>query len=98
MARVGGNCGDHGQVSLETGVSRTRIRGKMRRMTSTSAITHVWDDRSAVTAAPTRRCPVCGGKYPSEFVVCPKDATVLETATTDGDPLVGEVLAGSFCV
>src|SRR5258708_23791247 len=65
---------------------------------SSSSITHVWDDRSIATPALSRRCSVCGAKYPSEFVVCPKDATVLETGASDDDPLIGEVLAGTFCV
>src|SRR5882672_9455021 len=43
-----------------------------------------------------RRCPVCGASYPADFVVCPKDASTLERE--GGDPLVGEVLAGTFCV
>ena len=62
------------------------------------AITRVWDDTKTVAESPSRRCPVCGANYPGEFVVCPKDATVLETGSSDDDPLIGEVLAGSFCV
>ena len=46
----------------------------------------------------TRRCPVCGAKYPPDFLVCPKDATSLEGAETGEDPLTGEVLAGTFRV
>jgi serine/threonine-protein kinase len=46
-----------------------------------------------------RRCATCGVQYPPDFVVCPKDATNLERAdNADEDPLLGEVLAGSFCV
>src|SRR5690348_4377604 len=49
--------------------------------------------------APTRRCSTCGAQYPLDFVVCPKDATSLELpAASDEDPLIGEVLAGSFCI
>jgi tRNA A-37 threonylcarbamoyl transferase component Bud32 len=62
------------------------------------AITRVSDDTKTVAESPSRRCPVCGASYPGEFVVCPKDATVLETGSSDDDPLIGEVLAGSFRV
>ena len=47
---------------------------------------------------PTRLCPTCGARYPPDFLVCPKDATALELAGGDDDPLVGEVLAGSFVI
>ena len=47
---------------------------------------------------PTRRCPHCGTKYPLDYVVCPKDRTALERPDAGDDPLIGEVLAGSFCV
>src|SRR6266511_673490 len=46
-----------------------------------------------------RRCSTCGAQYPLDFLVCPKDRTSLEQHTrTDSDPLIGEVLAGSFLV
>jgi serine/threonine-protein kinase len=45
-----------------------------------------------------RRCPTCGARYPLDFRVCPKDATSLELAGDDDDPLIGEVLAGSFMI
>jgi serine/threonine-protein kinase len=46
-----------------------------------------------------RRCPTCGAHYPRDFLVCPKDATALEQpANPDEDPLIGEVLAGSFMI
>src|SRR3954452_17377117 len=55
--------------------------------------------RNPGSAAFTRRCPTCGQQYPLDFVVCPKDATPLERPDGGGvDPLVGEVLAGSFCI
>src|SRR6185312_10434268 len=44
-----------------------------------------------------RRCPTCGARYPLDYKVCPKDATSLEEAAGD-DPLIGEVLAGSFLI
>jgi serine/threonine-protein kinase len=65
---------------------------------SSAAITHVWDDTNTVAPPSSRRCPVCGASYPGEFVVCPKDATVLQAGSSEDDPLIGEVLAGSFRV
>jgi serine/threonine-protein kinase len=53
---------------------------------------------SAVTEGASRRCPTCGATYPLDFVVCPKDATSLDRPGGDEDPLVGEVLAGSFMI
>ena len=46
----------------------------------------------------TRRCPVCGTKYPLDYVVCPKDSSHLERPEAGDDPLIGEVLGGSFCI
>jgi serine/threonine protein kinase len=43
-----------------------------------------------------RVCPACGGRYPADFRVCPRDATPLEDAPDDEDPLLGQVLAGSY--
>jgi serine/threonine-protein kinase len=44
-----------------------------------------------------RRCPVCGGGYPSDFVLCPKDGSALEgPARPVEDPLIGKVLADTF--
>ena len=55
--------------------------------------------RVAGGEAPTRRCPMCGAQYPLDFKVCPKDATSLDMPASSGeDPLIGEVLAGSFCI
>jgi serine/threonine-protein kinase len=64
-----------------------------------AATTRFWDDRRPALVSPSRRCSVCGVKYPAEFVVCPKDATPLDAAgSSEDDPLIGEVLAGTFCV
>jgi serine/threonine-protein kinase len=41
-------------------------------------------------------CPKCLGRYPEDFVVCPKDATPLELAEGEADPLLGAVLAGTY--
>ncbi|WP_438025236.1 serine/threonine-protein kinase [Sorangium sp. So ce233] len=55
--------------------------------------------RQAPPERPTRRCPVCGVRYPLDFLVCPIDATALELqGVTATDPMVGELLAGSFCI
>jgi serine/threonine protein kinase len=43
-----------------------------------------------------KRCPVCAGRYPVDFRVCPRDATPLEDAAADEDPLVGAVLSESY--
>jgi len=46
------------------------------------------DEAKTVAITRTRRCPVCGAKYPAEFLVCPKDATSLEGAElTEDDPM-----------
>src|SRR5215207_756195 len=57
----------------------------------------------AATVLPTsgvalnsRRCPSCGGRFPADFRVCPRDAIPLEDAPEGEDPLVGQVLAGSY--
>ncbi|WP_437754951.1 protein kinase domain-containing protein [Sorangium sp. So ce1389] len=55
--------------------------------------------RQAPPERPTRRCPACGVRYPLDFLVCPIDATALELqGVTATDPMVGELLAGSFCI
>ncbi len=43
-------------------------------------------------------CPKCLGRYPEDFVVCPKDATPLQLAESEADPLLGTVLAGTYQV
>ncbi len=46
-----------------------------------------------------KRCPSCGSEYPSDYQVCPKDAVRLVAPTIEEeDPLVGEMLAGSFLI
>jgi serine/threonine-protein kinase len=47
-------------------------------------------------ALSSRRCPTCGGRFPADFRVCPRDAVPLEDAPEGDDPLVGQVLAGSY--
>jgi serine/threonine-protein kinase len=41
-------------------------------------------------------CPACGGRYPADFKVCPKDATPLEDAPASDDPLIGSTIAESY--
>jgi serine/threonine-protein kinase len=61
------------------------------------AALHVEPRRGSTVSADALRCPTCGAHYPRDFLVCPKDATTLEQpAGADADPLVGEVLAGSY--
>ena len=50
-----------------------------------------------VTLANSRSCPNCGGRYPADFKVCPRDATPLEDAALDSDDAtVGQLLAGTY--
>jgi len=44
----------------------------------------------------SRHCPVCQGRFPADFRVCPRDAVALEDAPEGEDPLVGQVLADSY--
>jgi serine/threonine protein kinase len=48
------------------------------------------------SSANPRHCPTCGARYPADFMVCPRDATRLEDAPEDEDPLIGQVLAASY--
>ncbi|HYQ43650.1 MAG TPA: serine/threonine-protein kinase [Polyangiaceae bacterium] len=43
-----------------------------------------------------RVCPACGARYPADFRVCPRDATPLQDAPDDEDPIVGQLLDGSY--
>jgi serine/threonine protein kinase len=44
----------------------------------------------------SRRCPSCDRRFPAAFKVCPHDATPLEDAPDDEDPMIGAVLGGSY--
>lgn len=44
----------------------------------------------------SRRCPSCERRFPAAFKVCPHDATPLEDAPDDEDPMIGAVLGGSY--
>jgi serine/threonine protein kinase len=43
-----------------------------------------------------RRCPTCGEEYPSDYLVCPRDATALGIDREVDDPMLGMVLAGTY--
>ena len=46
-----------------------------------------------------RVCPTCGVRYPSEFKVCPRDATELnDLADKDRDELVGSTLSQTYSI
>jgi serine/threonine protein kinase len=44
----------------------------------------------------SRRCPACDRRFPAAFKVCPHDATPLEDAPDDEDPMIGAVLGGVY--
>jgi serine/threonine protein kinase len=43
-----------------------------------------------------KRCARCGGRYPADFRVCPRDAIPLEDAPEGADPMLGVCLAGTY--
>lgn len=46
-----------------------------------------------------KRCSACGGLFPFDYRVCPKDRTPLEVHLgDDDDSMIGDVLAGAFCI
>src|SRR5450432_2050684 len=52
--------------------------------------------QGSLAAVNPRVCPTCGARYPADFRVCPRDATPLEDAPDDEDPIVGQLLDGSY--
>ncbi|MGC4092478.1 MAG: serine/threonine-protein kinase [Polyangiaceae bacterium] len=44
----------------------------------------------------SRQCPRCGGRFPADFKVCPRDAVPLEDAVVDEDAVVGQLLSGTY--
>jgi len=50
----------------------------------------------SLAAINPRACPACGARYPADFRVCPRDATPLTDAPDDEDPIVGQLLDGSY--
>jgi serine/threonine-protein kinase len=57
---------------------------------------HAADRVSSPRADLPKACPLCGGRYPDDFRVCPKDATPLETKTQTDDPFLGKVLGETY--
>jgi eukaryotic-like serine/threonine-protein kinase len=53
-------------------------------------------DLATATAAMAWSCPTCGREYPSEFTVCPLDATPRDEVSKVGDPQIGVVLARTY--
>ena len=46
-----------------------------------------------------KQCPTCGERYPSDFRVCPRDASELHDASdADSDPLLGTILGDTYNV
>src|SRR5690242_16383014 len=43
-----------------------------------------------------KRCTRCGGRYPADFRVCPRDAIPLEDAPEGADPMLGVCLNGTY--
>src|SRR5580692_319310 len=41
-------------------------------------------------------CGLCGGRYPEDFRVCPRDATPLESTVLGDDPFLGKVLGETY--
>src|SRR5450432_3921210 len=52
--------------------------------------------QGSLAAVNPRVCPTCGARYPADFRVCPRDATPLEDAPDDEDPIIGQLLDGSY--
>jgi len=62
-----------------------------------SVVSDVAPRMSTVPALLRKHCPTCGERYPTHFVVCPRDATQLrEDVTPEADPLIGAVLAETY--
>lgn len=57
---------------------------------------HAGISLSGVDVPRTRRCTSCNELYPADFLVCPRDATPLVAAQTDGDPLVGKLIGETY--
>src|SRR4051812_29670241 len=53
-------------------------------------------ERTSSFGSGFKQCPSCSQRYPNDFRVCPRDATVLESAPEDEDPLIGTVLGDSY--
>jgi serine/threonine-protein kinase len=60
------------------------------------SLTQARSSQASLAAVNPRVCPTCGARYPADFRVCPRDATPLEDAPDDEDPIVGQLLDGSY--
>ena len=79
------------RLDVEKGSS---ARGAELRLASSSAPEA--DDTLATAELRLRRCATCGEEYPSDYRVCPRDATPLGLDRDSEDPLLGIVLAGTY--
>ena len=53
---------------------------------------------SLIIGPGSKKCPVCGSLYPTDFRVCPRDAVPLEELGAGEDPLIGRVLGETYQV
>jgi serine/threonine protein kinase len=54
---------------------------------------------SSAPALLHKQCPTCRERYPTHFLVCPRDATRLEEGSSqEADPLIGAVLGDTYQV
>jgi serine/threonine protein kinase len=60
------------------------------------SLTQARSSQISLAAVNPRQCPRCGARYPADFRVCPRDASPLEDAPDDEDPLLGQLLDGSY--
>src|SRR5262245_39880838 len=51
---------------------------------------------AAEPASAPKVCSTCGTRYPSDYAVCPRDATPLARSGGNGDPLIGQVLGDTY--
>src|SRR5215510_5611424 len=56
----------------------------------------VGDSELAAAPSATWTCPTCHNVYPTDFAVCPRDATPRTELAPATDPLIGEVLGRTY--
>jgi serine/threonine protein kinase len=61
-----------------------------------AAESRVRHDYTSEPGVAWKRCPTCAERFPGDFRVCPRDATELEQAPEEEDPLLGSVLGDSY--
>ncbi len=77
--------------------SRSEGTSEASEVAPRSALASVTGESSGSIAALSRVCPVCSGRYPGSFRVCPHDASPLSDAQDEQlDPLIGAVLGESY--